>query len=145
VLAFAGFHGISAWVSWAIRRERDTGRIGWLVSMSAASVDPAGYLFLVVLATGVLAGFMGGHWGKGWIWASIALFIALGAAMAFLALDFRKIREAAGLPFRNLKAGSPAPADVIIAAAAATRFTLMAGLGFGGLLILLWLMMFKPF
>jgi hypothetical protein len=148
VLGFVGLHGISAWTAWVIKGERDPARIAWVASLSASTVNVIYGVLGFVLATGVLAGFMGHWWGTRWIWAAIVVLLLMIGAMGFLSEDYRKLRVAAGLPRIAGQKGPPPPPstpDVIIATASATRASLITTVGILGLLIILWLMIFKPF
>jgi hypothetical protein len=147
VFAFVGIHGVSAWTGWMIKRERDPARIAWLTSLSGSTVNAIYYALALVLATGVMLGFMGSWWGKRWIWAAIVVLVLLIVAMGFLSGDFRKVRVAAGVPDSGKKGppGPPAAPEAIVAAAAGIQASLITAVGSIGLLLILWLMLFKPF
>lgn len=147
VLGFVGLHGISAWTAWLIKRERDPGRIAWLTSLSASTLILIYAALGFVVVTGAVAGFMGNWWGKRWIWAAIVLLLVMIGAMGFLSEDYRKVRVAAGLPQIVQKGPPPPPTtpELVVAAASATRASLITAVGVGGVLIILWLMIFKPF
>jgi hypothetical protein len=62
--------------------------------------------------------------------------------------SFTQLRKAAGLPYFDGKphpALPPADPEQIAARAAAVNPIPIAIVGFGGLVLMLWLMMFKPF
>jgi hypothetical protein len=83
VLGFVLVHGASAVVSLAVRRESDPVRIGVMTELSGAYALWGWIALLVILATGIIAGIVGGYWtgGQWWLWASLIVFIAIGLAM----------------------------------------------------------------
>jgi len=107
---------------------------------------------LVLLAAGITAGFMGSWWGQGWIWAALGLFILIGVTMTLLGSHpLNRIRQLvqAGNPSRSetishssLDTSAEKQLAVLLAA---THPWLLTVIGGGGLVLILWLMMFKPF
>jgi uncharacterized membrane protein len=93
---------------------------------------------------------MGQWWDSGWIWASLLLLIAIIVAMAILGgAIYSRVRKAAGLPYSER--GKPFPAEPprspeeVQTQLAMANPILLAVVGYGGILVILWLMMFKPF
>ena len=109
---------------------------------------------LIWLVAGIAAGFTGrggtGWWTTGtyWIWASLVLAIVIMGLMTPLGrMYLDRIRAAVGV---DVKTGAVTPGFQVDQAALETAIrsgnpTLLAAIGVGGLLILLWLMIFKPF
>lgn len=147
---FAAGHGVTMYVAFQVRREKDRSRMAALLDISAWSLGSAGVAVLVVFIAGIVAGIVGDWWGRGWIWVSLVLFIAIGVAMTPIGgAWFSKLRIALGQRTRTLKAGDPDPvpvSDAELAALQATRVpeTLLT-IGGGGFVVILFLMMFKPF
>jgi len=153
VLGSFGFmlaHGASASAAFRLRRERDLERIRALLDLSASSGIVLYVSLLVLLGAGIAAGFMGRYWGRGWIWASLAVLIALMLAMWVSGSSYyHRVRKAVGLEYME---GSkphppvdPASAEEIDALLASSPALFLALIGGGGLVVLVWLMMFKPF
>jgi hypothetical protein len=154
VLSVFGFlfaHGASAAVMFKVRAECDRARIHALLDLSAGLGGAMALSALLLFVTGLVLGFMGGWWNRGWIWVSLALFLAISAVMSLLGRPYlERVRRAIGLGAvaerpeqREL---SPAlPASGLATALASGRPVLVAAVGLGGLVILTWLMMFKPF
>ncbi|HEX2221876.1 MAG TPA: hypothetical protein VHK06_05075, partial [Candidatus Limnocylindria bacterium] len=95
VLAFTLAHGASVSVMFAIRSERSRPRIRTLLALSGASMTGFYVSIAVLLAGGVLAGFIGNWWRMLWIWLSLGLFVAIMAAMFPLARSyFRRVSHA---------------------------------------------------
>ena len=79
-------------------------------------------------------GFLGSWWGRGWIWASVILLIAVIGAMLFIARPYYLARRVAG------------QSDYILSEPLSrTRPLAAAWIGGLGLLLLVALMVFKPF
>ena len=60
-------HGASASVAFALRRERNLERLRALLDLSSGSFNVMYLSLLVLLAAGIVAGFMQKWWGQGWI------------------------------------------------------------------------------
>jgi len=150
VFAFVAGHGVSIAVVYRIRRERDPARLGALLDLSSWSLNVAGIGLLVLLVAGIVAGIVAGDFGRLWLWTSIVLFVVVGGLMTPLgAIPLGKIRIALGQRTRALKPGDPDPValpmDQIAAMLDALRPGILAVIGGGGFLVILWLMKFKPF
>ncbi len=151
VIGLFGFlmaHGVAAGVYFALRRERHVDRLGLLLQLSTGAARVMLLSLLTLIISGVVAGFMGQWWSRGWIWLSLICLIALWAAMGGLGSRFlNKVRHGIGLPSsygQPPQAGplSAAELDALLNQAQPARLALI---GFGGLAVIAWLMMFKPF
>jgi MFS family permease len=153
VLGAFGFllaHGASASAAFALRHERNLDRVRALLELSANSYGVMYLSLLVLLVSGIIAGFIGQWWGWGWIWASLALLVAILLAMGGLGSRiYGKARKAVGLPyFENWKTQpprEPASAEQIDGLLAKGNPVLLSVIGYGGFAVITWLMMFKPF
>lgn len=136
-------HGVSISVMFRIRTERDREKIRTLLALSGTSMTGFYASILVLMAAGIAAGFVGNWWDRVWIWAAIALFLAIFVVMYPLAARyFRKISNAVAMR----PSGAPMASDEEIdALLRSSRPILIAVIGYGGILAILWLMMFKPF
>jgi hypothetical protein len=145
---FALSHGVSVAVAFAIRgagRER----VAALLELSQMAVGGLYVGLVLLLVGGVWAGFAGGHWGRGWIWAALAILVAILVAMYAIATPYyatlRVASEATGIvPAQRERAGDVGPDDLPRLTASARPFAL-AAIGGIGLLVILWLMVVKPF
>ena len=147
---FAAGHGVSMFVVFQARKERDRGKLAALLDLSGWSLGVAGIGLLLVLAFGILAGIVAGLWGKGWLWASLALFIVIGIVMTPIGGSYlRTLRLAIGQRPRNAKPTDPDPVPAsdgeLAALQASNRPEILLVVGAGGFAVILWLMMFKPF
>lgn len=143
-------HGVSAAVSFALKKERNILRVRALLDLSAASYPAMTYSMYAFLIFGVVATFQGGWWGRGWVWTSLVLGVVIALLMVvFGAGIYGEARKAAGIRY-NFKgkwfAPEPAKSDeevfVILAKANPVLLTLI---GYGGFAIITWLMTAKPF
>jgi uncharacterized membrane protein len=147
---FVAGHGVSMFVAFQVRKERDRARLGALLDLSGWSLAVAGIGLLVLFVSGILAGIILGSFGRWWIWVSLALLVVIGGLMTpFGGGYFARIRLALGQRTRGLKPADPDPVplpDAELAALLVSRApeTLLL-LGAGGFLAILWLMMFRPF
>lgn len=147
---FVAGHGVSVFAAFQLRREHDRARMAALLDVSAQSVVAATIALLVVLATGILAGIVLQSFGRAWIWVSLVLLVVIGGLMTPLGIGhFNRIRLALGLRTRDLKEADPDPvpaSDADLAAILASRRPeQLLLIGGGGFLVILWLMMFRPF
>jgi hypothetical protein len=147
--AFVMAHGVSMLIAFRLRGERDRVRQAHLLELSGLSV---GLMYIglgVLLVAGIAAGFMGGLWGRGWIWAALAILVLVIAVMYAVATPFYgRMRAAAGVPGSEQLAGRlqppPTPAD-LDALATSNRPIVLAAVGGVGLALIVWLMVSKPF
>jgi hypothetical protein len=138
-------HGAAVGVAFALKGETDPSRVRALHDMSKRSVGaPTTVIFVVGLVAGIVAAFAGGHWGQLWIWISLVTLVVIAGLMTPLgSMKLRRIGAAAGIPAKDgtvtedidemrrlIDAWNPVP---------------LAAIGFGGFLLILWLMLAKPF
>ena len=133
--AFLLGHGVSAGSSLMLRRaSNDAVRAAFLRAsiQSAAIYYPA---LIVIVVTGVWMGFIGSFWRTGWIWAAIVALVAVIVIMSALSVPYHKARDASN---------EKPPADLEPALKRARPIEL-AVVGAVALVILFFLMVFKPF
>ena len=150
VFIFLLGHGGSANAAFQMKHERDPDRLRALLDMSVRSFIGMYLGLLLLLVTGVIAGFMGHHWSRGWIWAAIVLFVALLVFMAAYGSSYYgSVRTAVGLkPYRRtdqMPPGETVSEQELDALLRSNRPIMLTVIGVLGLLVILWLMMFKPF
>jgi hypothetical protein len=152
-LALVLAHGASTAVAFKLRGERDRVRIQALVDLSNAYLNAFYLAFTVVLIAGILSGIAGGYWTSGqlWIWASLIVFFATAIGMYLLASPyFETIRHAVGIAtFNDIRKGLEPPSplgDGELAVLLASRRPIpIAAVGLGGIVLLVYLMVIKPF
>lgn len=142
VFGFLISHGVSVAVTFRLRKERDPARVQALLGMSSASLTGFYPSLALLIAGGVAAGFQGKWWGYGWIWWSIAILTLVTVAMFAMAKPhFSRIRFVTDAMVGGSKAVSP---EEYGEALSAPRGLVIAVIGFAGLAVILFLMLFKP-
>lgn len=146
IIGAVGFllsHGASTTVAFKLLRERDPRKVVTLIELSRSSMSYLYGSILILLVAGIVAGFMGGWWARGWIWAALFILIGLmvimfvfGSRYYTRVLDAARIQEAGG---------SPVPGQDLRVILASPQPLVVAVIGFAGLLVILWLMVLKPF
>lgn len=151
-LSFLIVHGVSSVVAWRLKSRPDpaTARAWLELNANGAVVGVFYGSLLTLLISGVVAGFIGDWWGQGWIWLSLALLVGIIVGMFLLgARRYSQIRRALGMPWfdgrQEHPAGEPASLEEIHALLADAPALALTVIGFGGIALILWLMMFKPF
>ena len=147
--AFVLAHGVSMFVSFRLRGESDRARQAHLLELSSVGINVMYVGLLITLVAGVAAGFMGNHWGRGWIWAALGTLAIVIAVMYAVATPFYgRMRVAAGapVPAQIAERLKPPATDADLAAlATSSRPMLLATVGGIGLVVIIWLMLAKPF
>lgn len=135
LLSVGGFlfvHGVAGGVAFLLRGPV-TGTTRGLLRASMISSQASYPFILLILITGIWMA-LAGHWAnKIWPWAALAVLIATLVVMGLVAR-----------PYFMARGASSGPDDALSARLAATRPMLAAATGVVALLILFWLMVFKP-
>lgn len=135
-------HGVSAYAVLRLRQEREPRRVTQLLEMSSSSIGFMWNSIGLLLVGGIAAGFTGGFWGQGWIWAAIVLLVAVTAAMYVVATPWvKRLRTIAAAMAEGSRAVSQEQFEGILRS---RRPFAIAAIGFVGLLAILFLMIFKP-
>ena len=150
IFGFLLAHGASASAAFALRRERNLDKVRALLELSSGSIGVMYISLLVLLASGIIAAFMGQFWDRGWIWVSLGLLIVIiGVMGAMGSRYYGEARKLAGLPyFAKNKVQPPLPPaspDELFAVLARANPMLLAVIGLGGFAVIAGLMHFKPF
>lgn len=147
VLAFMLAHGVHMTAMWAMRGEADPERMLTFFNDVPTTTGLRVLLALVVISGGT-AGIMGSWWGSGWIWTSLALLVFIAVVMwRFGGGFFGLMQEAAeaAVAARSTDPSNPGPQAAYDAARRSWHTVAVSAIGIGGLAVILWLMMFKPF
>src|SRR5712671_3955506 len=109
-IAFAAGHGVSLFVAFQLRHERDRARLGALLDLSSRSLTVAGIGLLILFISGIASGIALGSFGQAWIWVAIVLLVVIAGAMNPVGtMYFGRIRAALGQRTRGLKPADPDP------------------------------------
>lgn len=145
ILLFFIAHGTSMAVAFKLKQESDPARVRALLELSKFTMGvPTTIVFIIGLLTGIIAGFLGSWWGSLWIWTSLVLLVLVAGLMTPLAtMRLARIGTAAGLP---PKEGPPAedPGEMLRLIRAWNPLPI-AAMGMVAFIVILWLMLSKPF
>lgn len=78
-------HGVSAFVAFRLRSEREPVRVAAMMDVSTTSLALLYVSLLVLLVAGIAAGLVGGHFSRLWIWIALAVLVAVMIAMYMIA------------------------------------------------------------
>ena len=143
-------HGTSMAMAFRIRKETDFARIRTMLDLSESTIQAAMIAFLVMGLSGLIMPFILKLWGKGWIWASIILMFVVFFEMVFMnEKRYKILRKLVGLPYRQgnniLPAELPASQAEVEAHIKKMNVNELIIVGYMIPMIVLWLMVFKPF
>src|SRR5437899_2384059 len=133
--AFLLGHGVSAGSSLMLMRDSADAVRAPLLRASIQSAAVSYPALLVIVATGVWMGFLQNWWHSGWIWGGIATLVVVIVVMSAMSVPYHKARDAA-----NAKPPTDLEPELKRA-----RPLELAVVGAIGLLVLFFLMVFKPF
>lgn len=142
VLGFVMFHGVSVVVAFRLRKERDRMRIAELLQFSGSSIQGMYVSLGVLILFGVIAAFSLDWWRFWWIWISIGLLVATLFEMGFAARPYyQQLKEAIQLR----PSGVPRKSDEELDQLLRSRRALWNAIwGIAALLVITWLMVWKP-
>ena len=150
-LGFLFGHGVSATVSLRLRYVRhNLEQVRALLDLSMYSLGVMYASLLVLLISGVWAGFKGSWWAweRDWLWLSVVLMVTIVIIMYAIATPYyTKVRQAAGLNvIHGSRVENPPPAneEELEALLTSPRPLILAAVGIGGLAAILYLMVLKP-
>jgi hypothetical protein len=145
VLVFMLAHGVQVIVTWKKRWEADPAQNEVLFA-ALPDVRSLRLAALAVVISGLLLVALLDLWTRAWIWASLALLVAIWLAMWRWGRDYyesiqlasRAAVAAAGTP------GEPAARSAFDRARLSWLVPAMTVVGIGGVAVILWLMVFRP-
>ena len=145
ILFYLG-HGATALAMFDLRRHREPAAIRALMRLRVTQIGTFGVGGLMMVIPAIILGFMGDHWGRGWMWGSTVIFILIWGVMGALGRSYYDSIEMALDPQgeRAVKAKNPETRS-LEAVLESGRPWLLAWVGIGGTAVILWLMLYKPF
>lgn len=143
VLAFVMFHGVSIIAALRLRTERDRTRVAELLRFSGSSVLGMYVSLGWLIVFGVVAGIKGGWWNDGWFWISVAILVLVAGEMSAVARPYyQRVKEAVEIR----PSGVPRKSDEELEEILRARVGMVnAAIGAAALVVIAWLMIFKPF
>jgi hypothetical protein len=149
-ITFMVAHGTSIAISFSVKREHDMNKIKTMLDLSGSMWIAMMLSLLVSGIAGIVLGFMLNWWSQWWIWVSIVLLLVITIWMFQVGQGtYHPLRKALGMPYmargRDMPAEEPGSEEERASLIAKTRPHLMLLVGYGGFVVIIWLMMFKPF
>ncbi len=141
-LLFMLAHGASAAIVFRLRSERDPATIRALLSLSKMTLGPTYAALLLLLVAGIWAGIeiQAFTSGQMWLWAAVGvLVVILGVMYGLVSPTFFRVRDVVGDGSTDV---DQAELDCRLSS---SRPMAGIGIGFLGILVILWLMVLKPF
>jgi plastocyanin len=142
VFGFLAAHGVSMAAAFRLRRERDPAKVSELLQLSASSTRWF-YVALGALALGgIVAASVADLWSQAWVWLSVVVLVVVMVFMYALAGPFYK---KVGVIARAKAGGSEAVTDEQFDHLLRARIPdIVSFVGMLGLVVLIYLMLFKP-
>lgn len=149
--AFVAAHGVAMAVFFRFRTERDRAALAALIGLSSYSMGALYTTFVLLLLFGIVAGIVGDWWTSGrlWLWASVAILVVIvGAMYGLMTTHYIAIRRAIGIrppqdaPDRVL---DELDDEALARLLTARRPVVGAAIGIVGLVVIIWLMVMRPF
>lgn len=136
ILAFVAGHGVSVAITLRLPKERDLERLEVLLGLSRSTIVWSN-LGLVVLVIGGAANWIRVSYSpQGWLWAAVGILVVLAVVgFALAAPAFRRVRSA-------LASGKD---EVIATALSSVHPWAILWIETLGVVVILWLMVYKPF
>ena len=151
VFMFLLAHGASMTMAFRLQKETDRARIGALLDLSASSYKGLYIAFVVLLGSAVALAVIASFWQALWFWVALVAFFVMAGVMTPLA-TVRLGRLRIGLGLNLPPPAKPRPGMKTELSDAEIREIidsinpwLLTVVGFGGIAVLAFLMMFKPF
>ncbi len=150
-LLFFLAHGASVAMAFQIRKEKDFARIGAMLDLSLVTMPAMGISFLVMGLTGLAMPFILKIWDQGWVHTSIVLMVLVFVRMVMMNdKRYKHLRRMIGQPYmiggKQFPAEAPAgPSEVEAHIRNKLRVEELIVVGIVIPVIVLWLMVFKPF
>jgi hypothetical protein len=143
-------HGVSTAMAFRLRSETDIARIRALLDLSASTIEVMFVSFLAMGLTGLIMPFILKIWNNGWIWASIALMVIVFIQMVSINNErYKHLRKMVGLPYmiggKEFPAEPPASQADVETHINTMNVNELIIVGYVIPMIVLWLMVFKPF
>ena len=142
VFVFVAAHGVSMFVLFRLRKERDPQKVSDLLAASSSSMTAFYWGLGLLLLGGIVAGFVRHWWRFAWIWAAVGVLVVVTLAMYAMARPYyRRVAFVARAMASGSQAVTSEQFDEILRG---PRPVSVAAIGVVGLLVILYLMVLKP-
>jgi hypothetical protein len=146
LVVFVAAHGVSTFAAFGVRAQRDPRTVAVLLATSKRAMVVAYGGLLLLLVGGFGAAISTGVLDRPWVVGSIALLVAVAVAMYAIATRYYvELRQVVGDGLERGTDDSPVVDRAALAASLDTRRPeILLAVGGVGLLVIVWLMVFKP-
>ncbi|MDQ2933708.1 MAG: hypothetical protein M3R49_01795 [Chloroflexota bacterium] len=147
VLCFLLAHGVQAAVMLQLRHATEPEK-AFAMFEALSELTLIRVLLGVVVVTGLLAGALGPWWDRAWFWLAIVVLLLITLAMRRWGAGYYTLIEnaaTAALEERQADPTAKVAMERFAVARASWEPIWMTVIGVGGLAVILWLMIFKPF
>jgi len=143
-------HGAAAAMVFKVRSETDFTRIRAMLDLAVSTFKAYMFSFLIMGLTGLIMPFLIHIWDKIYIWLSIVLILFVAFWMGLVnEKQIKQLRRLVGLPYmqgnKEYPAEAPASPEEVAALLKKIDPYQWMLVGYGIPVIVLWLMIFKPF
>lgn len=143
-------HGAAAAMVFKVRSETDFTRIRAMLDLSVSTFKVYILSFLLMGVTGLIMPFLIHIWNKAWIWLSIVLILFVAIWMGLVnEKQIKQLRRLVGLPYmqgnKEYPAEPPSSPEEVAALLKQINPYQWTLVGYGIPVVVLWLMIFKPF
>jgi hypothetical protein len=150
VLGFFMMQGGTLSAMFRLRQEDDPERIAALLSLARLASRWSILPLLIIVLSGATLGFIGRWWGYTWIWLALGLLVLLASLGFTISRAYGEriranLRVEFGNPSITTRFDPSLKTDQIKSILASGHPTWLALISAAGLMLLLWLMIFKPF
>ena len=146
IFVFLVQHAAEIWVSFRLREQKEPeGVYATYAFMPANNIRNLRITYLLIILTGAAAGFITTWWRQGWMWTALGVMIAIWIVMRRVSSGY--LTAVDGIAERAIKnRADPSALEIFRAELQSRKEPLILGaISMLGGLIILWLMMFKPF
>ena len=142
VFGLLASHGVSMFVLYAIRKERDRKKILDLISLSGLSIGPMYVSILLIVLAGAWLWWKVYPLDTWWLWIAVTILVlTIGLMNATAKPYFARVKEACQMRPSGVPRVSDEELGDVLGSA---RAHLITAIGVIGLLAILYLMIFKP-
>ncbi len=146
VFVFLVQHAVEIFVTYKLREQKDYEGIevtySFMLNNNSRNLR---ITYSLIVLTGAVAGFMSTWWKQGWIWTALGIMLLIWAVMRRFGGNYLNAVDAITERAIRNKADPSSLEKFRTDLKARREPEIMTGTSVIGVLIILWLMMFKPF
>ena len=146
VFIFLIQHAAEIWVSFKLREQKEPqGVLATYGFMPDHNIRNLRITYSLIIITGITGGFLTTWWRQGWMWTALGVMIVIWLVMRRVSDRYLNAVDAIVDTALKNKEDPSASAKFIRDLKARREPEILGGVAASGGLVILWLMMFKPF